>query len=120
VQSGANVTITFLAGGAVGIDPAGSLIDGSYRLTVFASKVQGSSGFMAADFVTPTAFGDPDRIHRLFGDGDGDGDSDALDFGLFRGAFGTPSGAFPFDYTGDGDVDALDFGEFRERFGTSV
>jgi len=124
VHSGATVTITFAAGGVVDIDPAGSLADGAYVLTVVADKVTGVGGTLDGnadlldgdDFTTPAA--GPGRLHRLFGDADGDGDVDAIDFGLFRTIFGTPS--FAFDYDGDGDVDALDFGRFRLRFGMSV
>jgi hypothetical protein len=124
VQSGPAVTITFAAGGAVGIDPAGSLADGAYVLTVAADQVAGAGGALDGnadllagdDFATPAA--GPGRLHRLFGDADGDGDVDAIDFGLFRTVFGIAS--FIFDYDGDGDVDALDFGRFRLRFGSSV
>jgi hypothetical protein len=124
VQSGATVTITFAAGGAVGIDPGQSLIDGAYQLTVVASKVSGTGGLLdgngdgtAGDnFATPVA--GPGRIHRLFGDADGDGDVDATDVGSVRAAFGGTNPTFDFD--GDGDVDATDFGAFRQRFGSAV
>jgi hypothetical protein len=125
VQSGNTVTITFLGGGAVPIDLAGSLIDGAYRLTIVAANVQGAGGVLDGngngiggdDFQTPTA--GAGRLFRLFGDSDGDGDVDAQDFGAFRSAFGTGSN-LAFDFDGDGDVDAADFGQFRARFGTSV
>ena len=71
---------------------------------------------MAADFQTPTT--GSGRIFRLFGDANGTGTVDAIDFGLFRTAFGTTDATFDFD--GGGAVDALDFGQFRLRFGTSV
>src|SRR5262249_30887565 len=41
VQAGNTVTITFVAGGPVGIDPAGSLKDGAYQLTILAANVTG-------------------------------------------------------------------------------
>jgi hypothetical protein len=124
VQAGNVVTFTFLPGGPVGLDPAASLIDGAYQLTVIAAAVQGVGGNLDGDgngiggdnFISPAA--GPGRIHRLFGDSDGDGDVDAVDFAAFRGAFGGTSPVFDFD--ADGDVDAGDFGQFRVRFGTSV
>jgi len=124
VQAGNVVTLTFLPGGPVGLNPGVSLIDGAYQLTIVAAAVQGAAGQLDGDgngvggdnFATP-ALG-PGRIHRLFGDNDGDGDVDALDFAAFRSAFGGTSPVFDFD--ADGDVDAGDFGQFRVRFGTSV
>jgi hypothetical protein len=121
VQAGNLVTITFLGGGAVPIDLAGSLIDGGYQLTIFASKVSGAGGQLngGIDYLTPTApANDPNRVFRLFGDADGDGDVDAINFGQFRNAFGTADPTF--DYDGDGDVDATDFSQFRQRFGATV
>lgn len=103
---------------------AASLIDGSYLLTVIASKVWRANGLLDGDgngvggddFATPTS--GVGRIHRLFGDADGDADVDANDFAAFRGAFG---GSDPvFDSDGDGDIDAADFGQFRARFGSAV
>jgi len=124
VQVGNTVTITFLAGGVVPIDPAGSLIDGNYQLTILASEVLGAGGNLDGDgngtggdnYQTPAT--GPSRVFRIFGDGDGDGDVDAVDFGQFRGAFGGANATF--DYDGDGDVDAVDFGQFRARFGSGV
>jgi len=125
VQAGNTVTITFLGGGAVPIDLAGSLIDGAYRLTIVAANVQGAGGALDGngngiggdDFQTPAA--GAGRLFRLFGDNDGDADVDAQDFGAFRAAFGGGSN-LAFDFDGDGDVDAADFGQFRARFGSGV
>jgi len=125
VQTGNTVELTFVTGGAVGVDPGNSLKDGSYQLTVLSAGVQGPAGFLdgngdgaAGDnFVTPTS--GAGRVHRLFGDNDGDGDVDAQDFGAFRGAFGGTSN-LAFDFDQDGDVDAQDFGQFRARFGSAV
>jgi len=124
LQAGNVVTITFLTGGVVGIDPGASLIDGLYQLTILASKVTGAGGNLDGDgngsggdnFLTPTT--GAGRIVRMFGDGDGDGDVDAQDFGAFRAAFGGVNATF--DYDADGDVDSVDFGQFRARFGASV
>jgi hypothetical protein len=112
------VVLTFANGGAVSIDPGGSLSDGTYTLKVIAANVLGANGNLngGTDFTTPSV--GPDRLFRLFGDSDGDGDVDAQDFGAFRGAFGASNPTF--DYDGDGDVDAADFGQFRARFGQSV
>ena len=44
IQSGPSVTFTFLNGGAVPVDQAGSLLDGIYQLTVFANKTMGGGG----------------------------------------------------------------------------
>jgi len=112
------VVLTFANGGAVSIDPGGSLSDGTYTLKVIAANVLGANGNLngGTDFTTPSV--GPDRLFRLFGDADGDGDVDAQDFGAFRSAFGASNPTF--DYDGDGDVDAQDFGQFRARFGSSV
>jgi len=125
VQSGSDVTLTFLSGGAVNVDPGSSLADGVYQLTIVANNVQGAGGKLDGDgngtagddFLSPLT--GPGRLHRLFGDVDGDGDVDAQDFGAFRAAFGGTSN-LAFDFDGDGDVDAQDFGQFRSRFGSSV
>jgi hypothetical protein len=125
VQAGNTVTITFLDGGAVPTEGAGSLIDGVYQLTIVAANVLGAGGNLDGDgngtggdnFQTPAT--GPGRLFRLFGDADGDGDVDAQDFGAFRAAFGGTSN-LAFDFDGDGDVDAQDFGQFRARFGSSV
>jgi len=124
VQAGNTVTITFLAGGAVPIDLAGSLIDGNYQLTIDASKVTGAGGNLDGDgngtggdnFQTPAT--GASRVFRMFGDNDGDGDVDSIDFGQFRAAFGGANATF--DHDGDGDVDSVDFGQFRSRFGSAV
>jgi len=120
------VTLTFAAGGTVGIDPGGSLLDGTYQLTILATKVTGdfgqqldgnANGVPGDNFTTPTS--GPGRLHRLFGDNDGDADVDATDFGAFRATFGITSN-LAYDFDGDGDVDATDFGQFRSRFGTGL
>jgi len=122
---GTTVELTFVAGGTVPVDLAGSLIDGAYQLTVLSAKVRNSydaldadgDGLGGLDYQTPTS--GPGRIYRLFGDNDGDADNDAPDFGAFRAAFGGVTN-LAFDYDGDGDVDAADFGQFRARFGSST
>src|SRR5262249_41178611 len=62
VQPGAGVTLTFVNGGAVGVDPGGSLLDGTYKLAIVAAKVQGAGGALDGngdgtggdDYATPT------------------------------------------------------------------
>lgn len=125
VQAGNTVTLTFADGGPVGIDPGGSLADGTYQLTVFGSKVSGAGGQLDGngdgvggdDYVLTGSPGTAPNLFRLFGDIDGDGDVDAFDFGQFRSAFGSTSNL---TFDSDGDVDAADFGQFRTRFGQSV
>jgi Right handed beta helix region len=129
-QSGAVVTITFSAGGAVGIDPGGSLKDGGYQLSIFANKVMGANGTLDGngngvpegsptdDYRTPTAAGSPGRIFRLFGDANGDGAVGANDFVFFRQSFNGVNDAFDFD--GDGFVSTSDFAQFRNRFNSSI
>jgi hypothetical protein len=111
VQSGAEVTLTFAAGGTVGIDPRGSLSDGMYKLTVIGSKVQGIGGTMNLDATL--------NVHRLFGDIDGDGSVTAIDFSAFRLAYGN-SGSSIFDFDGDNEVSAADFNQFRMRYGLNI
>jgi len=128
VQSGSDVTITFLPGGTVTTDPGNSLRDGLYQLTILSSKVLGAGGSLDGDgngtggddFLTSTTgnASNSNVITRLFGDNDGDRDVDAIDFGAFRAAFGGSNPVMDFDQ--DGDVDAVDFGQFRGRFGASV
>lgn len=119
VQSGNVVTITFVSGGTVGIDPAGSLQDGTYKLTMFADKITGTNGTLDGDGdgisegnpIDNKSFG----VHRLFGDGTGDGAVTSDDFAMFRSVFGVAGPSFDFD--GNGVVNSDDFAEFRKRFG---
>ena len=97
--------------------PSGSLIDGNYTLSLFASEIVGVGGNLDGD---GNHVGGDDKFtlfHRLFGDADGDRDVDISDFVAFRTAFGAGISAI-FDYDGDGDVDIADFVAFRQRFGS--
>jgi len=119
VQMGSDVIITFKAGGTVGIDKAGSLEDGQYKLTIFADKVMGVAGTLDGDGDL-SAEGSPtdDKVqsfHRLFGDGNGDGNVNSVDFAQFRTFFGVVGPIF--DWDGSGNVNGTDFAEFRKRFG---
>lgn len=106
-QNGAEVTITFKNGGTINIDPGNSLQDGTYRLTIDASKVGGVGGNMTANAES--------NVHRLFGDGNGDGNVTSQDFAIFRTVFGVTGATF--DYDKSGSVNSDDFAEFRKRFG---
>jgi predicted outer membrane repeat protein len=102
----------------------GSLADGRYNLTVFASRITSldqaldgdGDGIAGDNFVL---VGNPSNgLFRLFGDRDGDGVVGISDFTAFRNAFLAPSPVFDFD--GDGAVAAFDFLQFRLRFLQSV
>jgi len=117
-----SVTITFNNAGTVGIDPAGSLADGKYLLTISADNVTGSGGSKFDGNGNGIAEGSPtdnrtSAFHRLFGDGTGDGNVNSTDFALFRTVFGVAGPNFDFD--GSGVVNSNDFAEFRKRFGLS-
>ena len=89
----------------------GSLADGSYTLTIDATKIQVGSEAMANDH--------RDDFFRKFGDATGDNVVNVFDFLQFRRAFGS-AGTYDdtFDYNGDGNVNIFDFLQFRSRFGT--
>ena len=120
-DSATHVTLTFTGA----LADFGSLQDGRYTLTVFATSsfnavgsLDGNGDGTGGDDYT--LIGDPatNKLFRLFGDANGSGNVDATDFGAFRAAFGTNNNAFDFD--NDGDVDASDFGAFRQRFGVAI
>lgn len=123
VQAGSVVTITFAAGGTVGIDPGASLQDGSYKLTIFADKVSGTGGTLDGDGDGISEGNPIDNkslaLHRLFGDADGNGSVTAADFNAFRLVYGT-TGPSIFDFNGDNSVSATDFNQFRTRYGVTL
>ena len=105
----------------------GSLQDGRYALTIFASEVSGTGGLLDGDcngvagdnFVLASAASPnpPTNIFRFFGDSDGDGDTDAANFLAFRNVFlGTVTYDNAFDFNNSGSVDAADFLQFRNRY----
>ncbi|WP_167546579.1 lamin tail domain-containing protein [Stieleria maiorica] len=114
--------ITFAPGPMVVTRAEGgnSLVDGTYQLTIVASKVQTTADDvrMAADY----RFGqsDSDAFFRHYGDTDGDRDVDGQDYGRFGATFLRQSGDPAFDpdldFDGDGDVDGQDYGRFGLRF----
>jgi len=118
VQSGIDVTLTFAAGGSVGLDPGASLMDGLYTLSVVANNVQGPGGMLDGNGDGTAGDDYSFNLHRLFGDADGNRTINTADFAAFRTAFGV--GASIFDFNNDGQTDTSDFAEFRRRFGMSV
>jgi hypothetical protein len=103
---------------------SGSLIDGTYRLTVLGAQVSAGGQPLDGDG-NGTPGGDRvEALYRLYGDGTGDRRVDNADFFLFRGTFGRATGdpmylAY-FDANGDGRVDNADFFQLRARFGTTL
>lgn len=124
--SGNSIVLTFVTGGTVGVDPAGSLLDGTYKLFVNATKISGVGGTLDGNG-NGTAEGSPadDKtygVHRLFGDSTGDGAVTADDFADFRRTFGVfdPTYGARFDYFGNAGTPPIgsnEFAEFRKRFG---
>jgi hypothetical protein len=108
--AGSVVTLTFAGAGA----EAGSLRDGRYTLTVFASQIPG----LAADFTLVGSPAAQPKLFRLFGDEDGNGVVSTADFLAFRLAF--LSGSPAFDADGDGQVAVPDFLRFRFNFLATV
>ncbi len=103
---------------------SGSLPDGRYTLTIFASQVTANGlqldgngdGVGGDNHVVPSS--GTGGIFRLFGDADGDANVAANDFIQFRLALGGNNSIFDFD--NDGAVAAGDFIQFRLRFGGSM
>jgi hypothetical protein len=123
-DSGTSTVVTLTFSGTNAVD-FGSLADGRYTLTVFASKVSESGlnldgngdGTGGDDY---TLVGDPatNKLYRFYGDINGDGTVSASDFIQFRQYFGGVNPAF--DFNNDGSVAASDFIQFRLRFGGSI
>jgi hypothetical protein len=115
------VTITFNSS-QMPLNPGGSLQDGTYRLTINASKVSNSVGTLDGNgnFILEGSPTDDyiAQFHRLFGDADGNGAVTATDFNAFRLDYGS-SGPSIFDYDNAGGVSAIDFNEFRLRYGAT-
>jgi spore coat protein A, manganese oxidase len=121
-----SVTLTF-TGGALDF---GSLSDGRYTLTVFASQVSNMYGNLDGnDDGAPNdnynlVGNAANKLFRLFGDVNGDATVNGFDLGFFRNAFGTQSGDANYlsylDINGDGVINGFDLGQFRTRFGTML
>jgi hypothetical protein len=99
----------------------GSLVDGSYTLTILANQV--SVGGVPLD-------GDGDgtpggdytfSLFRFFGDINGDRHVDIADFGVFSNSIFNPGNYIAaFDFNNDGHVDIADFGQFSIRLFTPL
>jgi hypothetical protein len=103
----------------------GSLVDGSYTLTVFGSQVSGPSGALLDGDADGTPGGDSvSALFRLFGDVNGDKAINGLDLAVVRTAFGSTFGGPNYlaylDANGDGAINGLDLAEFGMRFGTTL
>jgi hypothetical protein len=105
------VTLTFSGP----LNQFGTLADGRYDLLFrgdqFANFDPNGDGNFNEDYVF--------QFHRLFGDGNGDGAVTAIDFNVFRLAYGQ-TGPSPFDFQDDNAVTATDFNEFRLRYGMTI
>ncbi len=120
------VNFTFQPGPSV--NPAGSLLDGVYRLTIDATKVTAGGqsldgdddGAAGGNFV----FGDEthDNFFRKYGDHNGNNLVELFDFAAFRGTYNKPDTdpdyLAMFDADGDTDIDLFDFAAFRNNFGS--
>ncbi|MCO8124166.1 beta-propeller fold lactonase family protein [Stieleria sp. TO1_6] len=106
---------------------SGSLVDGSYQLSIDGSKIVSIDGGgldANGDGITgdQLEFGatQNDRFFRFYGDFDGDRDVDGHDlvsFGLaFQSKFGDSNFDSQFDFDDDGDIDSLDYGQLSRRF----
>src|SRR5262245_30474440 len=88
VGSGTVCTLPFTGGS---VDPAGSLSDGRYTLTIIGSQFTGNGFDGNGDGIPGDNYvliGAPaNGLFRLFGDGDGDGRVGGYDFALFRTVF---------------------------------
>ena len=98
----------------------GSLVDGSYTLTVRADRVHDRWGRELDGDGNGSAGGNTvDSFFRLFGDTDGDHDVDHADLDVMLSSFRKSRGEAGFlwflDYEGDGDVDGLDMAQFNHR-----
>ena len=104
----------------------GSLRDGRFKLTAFATQISAggqpidgdANGMPGGDFI----FDDTQGLFRYFGDANGDRRVDIADFGLFSTSYGLHTGqpgflAY-FDYNNDGTIDIADFGQFAIRMFT--
>src|SRR5262249_10537312 len=119
-HSSATQTIARLTFGG-GLTESGSLMDGSYRLTVLSAQVSGFGQSLDGD-ANGTAGGDFTLdLFRLFGDVNGDRSLNGLALTAFRNAFGSVTTdanyLAAFDWNGDGAINGTDLTQFRNRFG---
>ena len=114
------VVLTFTGTGS----QFGSLVDGSYTLTVLSAKVRDASGLLLDGDKDGSSGGDAvDDFYRLYGDMNGDGTTNFTDFASFLlPSFGSADGDADYraglDYNNDGRVNFADFASgFLPNFG---
>jgi hypothetical protein len=104
----------------------GSLVDGTYLLTVFGSQFTGPGGLALDGDNDGVAGGDflygtnqsLEKLYRLFGDADGNRVVNQSDLALFRAAYG--GGDPTFDVDGNGVININDLVAFRANYGMGV
>jgi hypothetical protein len=110
---------------------AGSLVDGSYSLTIFGNLILDGSGAALDGDRDGTAGGDRlfgetevDHFYRFYGDQSGDRTVSLLEFNQFRNTFGKAAGSAgyssEFDFDDNGVIGLSDFSPFRARFGRTL
>jgi len=117
------VRLTFT--GTTAMD-GGSLADGRYNLTIFASKVSGGNfdgnrdGEARDDYVLVGDTNGP-GLFRLYGDYTGDGAVDAFDFAVFRTIYAPGyDDDSAYDFGGDAWIGSAEYVAFAARYGTSI
>jgi hypothetical protein len=96
----------------------GSLIDGTYTLTVIGSQVTGPGGLLLDGDGEGASGGDNvTMLYRLFSDATGDRAVTVADLTLLRSAFRAMTADPTFDVDGDGLITAADIAAFRVNFG---
>lgn len=122
--AGGGTTLT-LAFAGPGLTAAGSLVNGSYRLTIDGSKLTDVNGF-AVDAANTGTRGSVRQVNffRLSSDANGDGTVNFNDFLMLQNAFGTTLGAAGFvdglDSDNNGAIDFNDFLALQNDFGSQV
>jgi nitrous oxidase accessory protein NosD len=102
----------------------GSLIDGTYTLTVLGSRVSAGGVSLDGDGDGLPGGDSTTSLFRLYGDVNGDRAVNGLELGAFRAAFGTALGDANYlvflDVNGDGAINGLDLAQFRSAFGRTI
>jgi hypothetical protein len=106
----------------------GSLIDGTYALTVFGAQVTGPGGLAMDGDNNGTAGGDflygtnqsLEKLYRLFGDADGNRVVDVNDLILFRVVYGSNTTDPTWDVDASGVINQTDLVAFRANFGMGI
>lgn len=113
------------------VNPAGSLEDGNYQLTVRGDSITNNDGLQldadadgvaGGDFI----FGDTeaDNFFRLYGDSDGNRIVNVFDLLAFRKTYLESDGSedfdSQFDIDGNGTINVFDLLDFRRNYGDSL